>query len=68
MARTGLDTRSGRKIYLALIHGNVPDEAAELHTKLVAEFRPAETLLVDLTPAIATHSGPGVLAVAFYQD
>jgi DegV family protein with EDD domain len=68
LVRAGLDAGCDRKIYLALIHGNVPDEAAALHAELVAEFNPAETLLVDLTPAIATHSGPGVLAAAFYQD
>ncbi len=68
LARGGLDSQDEGKTYLAIIHGNVPDQAAELHAQMVKEFRPAETMLIDLTPAIATHSGPGVLAVAFYQD
>ncbi len=64
----GLDPQRDGKIYLAMVHGNAYDQAAALHAQLVKEFRPAETMLIDLTPAIATHSGPGVLAVAFYQD
>lgn len=67
LVRMGLDHESDRKIYLGLVHGNVPDQAATLHAQLIEQFRPAETLLLDLTPAVATHSGPGVLAVAFFQ-
>jgi DegV family protein with EDD domain len=67
LARAGLDTQSEEKIYLAMVHGNVPEQAKALHLELVEEFEPAETMLTDLTPAIATHSGPGVLAVAFFQ-
>jgi fatty acid-binding protein DegV len=68
LVRAGIDKASGGKIYLALVHGNVPDQAAELHAELVAEFQPDETTLIELTPAVATHVGPGVLGVAFYQD
>ena len=68
LVRAGLDTKSDGKIYLAMIHGNVPDQAAALHAELMEEFQPTETMLTDLTPAIAANVGPGVLAVAFYQD
>jgi DegV family protein with EDD domain len=67
LVRAGLDTQSEGKVYLAMVHGNVPEQARALHVELVEEFQPAETMLTDLTPAIATHSGPGVLAVAFFQ-
>lgn len=68
LVRAGLDAQSDAKKYLAMVHGNVYSEADALHAELVEEFQPHETMLIDLTPAIATHSGPGVLAVAFYQD
>jgi DegV family protein with EDD domain len=68
LAEEGLDAGSDGKTYLAVIHGNVLDQAKSLHLDLVQRFQPDETMLVDLTPAIATHAGPGVLAVAFYQD
>jgi DegV family protein with EDD domain len=68
LVRLGLDPGRDGKIYLAMIHGDAYDRASALHAELVQEFRPAETMLIDLTPAIATHSGPGVLAVAYYQD
>jgi DegV family protein with EDD domain len=67
LVRVGLDPARDGKMYLALVHGNVPDQAATLHAELAKEFNPHETMLTDLTPAIATHVGPGVLAVAFYQ-
>jgi DegV family protein with EDD domain len=67
LVRAGLDPQRGGKIYLATIHGNARPEAVALHADLVDAFHPDETLLTDLTPAIATHAGPGVLAVAFYQ-
>ena len=68
LVHQGLDPQSGSKIYLATVHGDAPDRAAILHAELLKEFSPAETMLTDLTPAIATHAGPGLLAVAFYQD
>jgi DegV family protein with EDD domain len=68
LVRLGVDPHRDGKIYLGMVHGNAYDQASALHAELVQEFQPAETMLVDLTPAIATHSGPGVLAVAFYQD
>jgi DegV family protein with EDD domain len=68
LVRQELNPQSGGKIYLATVHGDASDRAAVLHAELLREFRPAETMLTDLTPAIATHAGPGLLAVAFYQD
>jgi DegV family protein with EDD domain len=63
----GLDLQGDRPIYLATVHGNVPDRATQLHAEWLETFRPAESMLTDLTPAIATHAGPGVLAAAFFQ-
>jgi DegV family protein with EDD domain len=68
LVHTGLDVDRDTKKYLAVVHGNAADEGAALHAELVEEFRPDETMMLDLTPAIATHTGPGVLAVAFFQD
>jgi len=68
LVRERLAPESGGKIYLATVHGNAPVEGATLYEELLREFHPAESMLTDLTPAIATHAGPGVLAVAFFQD
>jgi DegV family protein with EDD domain len=68
LVRERLDPRREGKIYLAVVHGNVPQEGAALYAVLCDEFQPVESMLSELTPAIATHAGPGVLAVAFYQD
>jgi DegV family protein with EDD domain len=68
LVRAGLDATRAGKIYLATVHGNALEEAGALHEQMVDELQPGETMLLDLTPAIATHAGPGVLALAFYQD
>jgi fatty acid-binding protein DegV len=68
LVRAGLDATRAGKIYLATVHGNALEEAGALHEQLVDELQPGDTMLLDLTPAIATHAGPGVLALAFYQD
>jgi DegV family protein with EDD domain len=62
-----LDPRGG-KSYLGVIHGNVPEQGAALREQLLRKFHPHEELFVDLTPAIATHTGPGVLGVGCFQD
>jgi DegV family protein with EDD domain len=67
LVRAGLNPHGEDRRYLATVHGNVPEEGKALHAELVTEFQPHESLLTDLTPAIAVHSGPGLLAVAFFE-
>jgi fatty acid kinase fatty acid binding subunit len=48
---------------LALIHANNPEGAQEMKTRL-GEIAPAETFIINVTPVIGTHIGPGALGVA----
>ncbi len=47
---------------LALLHANNPQGAEEMKTRLGA-IAPAETYIINVTPVIGTHIGPGALGV-----
>lgn len=58
----------GRNLHLAVLHGNVPDEAEALARRIRAEFNPIE-LLVNITgPVLGTNTGPGALALCGYAE
>ncbi len=58
---------SGRKPqHIAVLHGNIPDEALKLAKRIKEEFSPAE-LIVNLPgPALGVNSGPGAIALCGY--
>jgi DegV family protein with EDD domain len=48
---------------LAILHANNPEGARDMHTQL-ADIAPPDTLLINITTVIGTHTGPGALGVA----
>lgn len=54
--------------YLSVMHAAVPEQGFELAKELAEELGLANVPVVDLPPAIATHGGPGILAVAFFTS
>ena len=48
---------------LALLHTNNPDGALEMKKRL-GSVAPADTYIINATPAIGTHIGPGALGAA----
>jgi fatty acid-binding protein DegV len=57
--------QSGGKLErMAIVHTNSLPAAQDLNSRLSA-FAPAEVFIVEATPAIGVHIGPGCLAVAF---
>lgn len=56
----------GRFLHAIVQHSNVPDEAQELKNRISTEFDCAELYVKDFTPTMGIHTGPGLLAVAFY--
>jgi DegV family protein with EDD domain len=56
-----------RPAYLSVMHGGAPAEGAELAETLRASLSLPEVPLFHVPPAIITHAGPGVLAVAFFE-
>ena len=49
---------------MAIMHSNVPDQAAALLEEVKGKFKPEEIHLAELSPVIGTHVGPGTLAIA----
>jgi fatty acid kinase fatty acid binding subunit len=54
--------------YLGILHAAAPDEACQLEAHLVSRLAPAETIMSEVGPVIATHTGPGVVGAAFYAE
>lgn len=54
----------GKLERMAIVHTNALSAAQDLRARLEA-FAPAEVFIVEATPAIGVHVGPGCLAVAY---
>ena len=55
-----------RLLRLGVVHGDIPEFAAEMAAELVARYTPRECLVSPITPVIAAHTGIGAWGV-FYQ-
>jgi len=53
---------------LGILHAAAPDEARQLEADLLTRVKPDETMITEVGPVIATHTGPGVVGVAFYAE
>ena len=52
--------------HLSVMHAAVPDQAQDLADDLCRVLDLPPVPILDVPPAIVTHAGPGVLAVAFF--
>ncbi|MEA3406526.1 MAG: DegV family protein [Chloroflexota bacterium] len=50
----------------SVFHANALKEAQELAQRVQQRFRCEELYIVEFTPVMGAHTGPGVLGVAFY--
>jgi len=55
-------------LHVAVMHGDVPGEADKLKKMVTGQFKCAELLTSEITPVIGTHTGPGTLGLAFYNE
>ena len=55
------------RLHINIHHTNVPDEAEKLKERISSQFDCAELYVTDFTPVMGAHTGPGVLALAFYS-
>jgi len=62
------ETAGRRCLYLGILHAAAPEEARQLETDLIAQLKPKGTMIAEVGPVIATHTGPGVVGVAFYAE
>jgi DegV family protein with EDD domain len=56
---------NGQPVNISVIHAAVPEEAEVLKASVMERFDcPNDIHIADLSPAIATHAGPGTLGIA----
>jgi DegV family protein with EDD domain len=55
---------NSQPVHVAVIHAAVPEEAEALKSTVMDRFNCIDLHVTDLSPAIATHAGPGTLGIA----
>ncbi len=56
----------GPESRLSVLHAGAPDAARALADDLGRQLAVPDGMIMELTPAIVTHAGPGVLGVGFF--
>jgi len=56
------------KVYAAVAHAASPAEAESLAAQVEDQLHPAALHVVELSPVIGTHTGPGALGLAWYIE
>ncbi len=59
-------TNGSHELHVAVIHAQAEAEARALSERIAARFHPSELHLTSVSPVIGTHTGPGVVGLAFY--
>jgi DegV family protein with EDD domain len=59
---------AGRSIHLAAFHALAEADAKELVRRVEAEADVVESYVVEATPVIGAHTGPGLVGMAFFCD
>jgi DegV family protein with EDD domain len=54
--------------WLGVLHAAAPQEARQIEEELIPKVKPTETVISEVGPVIATHTGPGVVGVAFFAE
>lgn len=58
----------GKKLHIAVLHGNVPEQAEFLADRIEKEYHPVE-LQVNMTgPVLGINTGPGALALCGFAE
>jgi DegV family protein with EDD domain len=57
-----------RSMHIAVLHGNVLEEAQQLASRIMREFSPVELLINITGPVLGVNTGPRALALCGYTD
>jgi len=55
-------------VHVAIMHAAAPKEALSLKEAITSRFLCKELFVTEFTPVMGAHTGPGVVAIAFYID
>lgn len=53
-------------LHVAVMHADAMDKAISLRDEISSRFDCTELFITEFTPVMGAHTGPGVIAVAFY--
>jgi DegV family protein with EDD domain len=60
--------RARHPLHVAILHADEPVKAEALRQQVAEWFDCAELYVIEFTPVMGAHTGPGVLGVAFYSE
>jgi len=63
-----LRAAEGGPLHLAVVHARAADEAARVMEAVAAATDVIERYVVEVTPVVGAHVGPGLVGTAFYRD
>lgn len=58
----------GKCIHVMLMHADALERAGQLRSIIATQFNCVEVFTTELTPVMGTHTGPGLVGVAFYEE
>ena len=61
-------TAPGSRIHAALLHTNAPDRARQLGEWVQQRYHCVEYWVDEAGPVLASHAGPGAVALGWYQE
>ena len=56
----------GTRIKVAFTHVAAEDHLSKLRAQVAGHFEQVETIVAELSPALAVHSGPGTVGISFF--
>lgn len=57
----------GQPLRVAVLHGNIPEEAQRIADRIQQEFAPVELVVSLTSPVMGIHTGPGAIALCGYS-
>jgi len=62
------ENANGQLLHLGIFHANVPHLAQEFCEQITHRIHCKEVLILELSPAIGVHVGPGTIGIALYAE
>lgn len=59
---------AGKSLHVAVMHGDAPEDAAEIAAQIEREYAPTELLVGITGPVLGVHTGPRAIALCGYAD
>jgi len=57
-----------KKLHVAVMHGNIPEEAEKLAERIRYEFNPVELIINITGPILGISTGPAAMALSGYAE